>query len=308
VASDDKDRLHVVFSMDCLPAEGKGDVGGPESWQDAARAPAAFAEALADEGLGGTFFLAPEALGRLARTVEELRGRECELGLLCHPQLSGYQACLGSYKYDRQREIVAQGVELWSNALGEAPTTFRAGFFSANDYTFHVLCMHGFSQGSCSLPGRMDNEQCSMWFDAYPFAHHTDPLDRTAKGTMEFFEVPVTSDSSAASFISQETFTPPHLRIEEPEVHDYARDLVLRQLDGMAEEALEPKVVHFVTSNLVGWGRPDDPHVERLQNLCTMLRGVAEQRGMELHRASLSSVHEAADSLLPGLRDEDAQP
>jgi len=290
--------LNVVFSMDCLPAGSKGEVHGPPRWDAAAAAPLAFAEMLDSLGFKATFFVAPEALGRLRSTAEELRDAGCELGLLCHPQLAGYQTYLGSYNYDRQREIVGFARVEWENELGQAPACFRAGFFSANDYTFHVLCMEGFRQGSCSLPGRLDHDQYSVWARSYPFPHHTDPLDRAAAGTMEFFEVPVTSDFEAASYMEYETYTPPHLRIEEPDLHDYARDLILRQVARMSEDEVPVKVIHFVTSNVIGWGQDDDPHGERLQNLCTTLREVADAEGLGPRWRSLKELHEVRDDLL----------
>jgi hypothetical protein len=290
--------LHVVFSMDCLPAGARGDVRGPARWDQAGRSMVAFARALVDRGLGGTFFVAPEALNRLGAAAGEVRSAGCELGVLCHPQLSGYPACLGAYGCERQREILKNARHVWEAALTEAPSTFRPGFFSANDYTFYALCMEGFRQGSCSLPGRMDDEQCSMWYGSYPFPHHTDPLDRTLQGTMEFFEVPVTSDFDAASCVSCETYTPPHLRIEEPDVHAYARNVIARQLDRMDEEEVAFPTVSFVTSNVVGWGTKDDPHVERLGNLCDMLREVAGERRMDLRWEPLAGLHQMTDEEL----------
>ncbi len=293
--------LHVVFSMDCLPAGTTGGVRGPERWDAAAAAPRAFAEALAEEGMGGCFFIAPGAMKRLREAVVEVQQAGCEAALLCHPQLAGYQTHLGSYEYDRQREILALGREVWEDALGDSTATLRAGFFSANDYTLHAACMEGFRQGSCSLPGRVDGEQCSMWFGSYPFAHHTDPLDRMARGTMEFYEVPVTSEFDAVSHLSVETYTPPHLRIEEPDIHTYARALITEHLDRMDEDEVEVRTVSFVTSNLVGWGKAEDPHAERLKNLCCTLREVADERGMELDWRSLADLHDLADSRVRNL-------
>lgn len=300
---DESNILNVVFTMDVLPAIAEGDVRGPRRWDEAERAVRSFAETLRGEGLTATLFIAPEAMDRMLKAARDAAGEGCELGMLCHPQLSGYQACLGSYSYDRQREIVGLGRKVWQDRFGEAPTTFRSGFFSANDYTFHVLCMEGFRQGSCSLPGRMDNEQCSLWFPSYPFPHHTDPLDRSAPGTMEFYEVPVSSDFEAATHISYETYTPPHLRVEEPDVHSYARDLLERQIERMREDQVDVRAVSFVTSNIVGWGRPDDPHVERLQNLCAMLREVADEQSMALRPTTLLALHASADELHQRMRE-----
>ncbi len=299
------DNLYVVFTMDCLPCTDREEVRGPARWDDAERSAATFADALRKEGFEGTFFVAPEVLGRLSKAVGELRTAGAELGMLCHPQLSHYQAHLGAYGFDRQREIVQLATATWADALGEAPTTFRPGFFSAKDYTFHVLCMEGFRQGSCSLPGRTDEEQYCLWHRSYPFPHHTDPLDRTLPGTMEFFEVPVTSDFEAASRLSYATYTPPHLRIEEPDVHDYARDLVVRHLDRMVEDKVGIPTLTFITSNAVGWHKDDDPHVERLQNLCQMLREVAEGRNVQLTSTSLEALHEMADRSIPAALDLD---
>ncbi|NLW51172.1 MAG: hypothetical protein GXY85_10085 [Candidatus Brocadiaceae bacterium] len=294
----EQEVVYAGFTMDCLPAGGRGEVRGADRWDRAERSVAAFAEALATESMGGTFFIAPEALARFESVIADLRSGGCEAAMLCHPQLSGYQSYLGSYSFDRQREIISLARREWEQRLGEAATTVRPGFFSANDYTFHVFCMEGFTQGSCSLPGRLDGDQCSMWTGSYPFVRHTDPLDRTMPGTMEFLELPVTSDFQAASYITHGTYTPPHLRIEEPDVHGYARTLVERQIAAMEEEGVPLRLVNFVTSNLVGWGEPDDPHVERLHNLCAMLREVADQRNLRLEWAPMCELHAVVDRAL----------
>jgi len=293
------DAVHVVCTMDCLPAGGRAEVRGPERWDDAIASVRAFVEALAQEEFVATLFAAPEALERLRDLLGEARSAGCELGLLCHPQLSQYQAYLGAYSFDRQREILQLTRAIWEDKLGERPVTVRPGFFSANDYTYHALCMEGFRQGSCSLPGRLDNDQCSVWTRSYPFPHHTDPLDRKAAGTMEFFEVPVSSDFEATPSIGYESYTPPHLRIEEPDVHQYAGDLVRRHLERMLEDRVPLRAITFVTSNVVGWHRKDDPHVERLKNLCATVRDVAEKQGLSVRSSTVGGLHELADSLAP---------
>ena len=98
--------LQVVFTMDCAPPQGPQAVPGPDSWEAAAEAMASFAGGLAEVGMTGTFVLTPLCLKRLEGLAEELLAGGIELGLLCHPQLSGYQTYLGSYSFERQREIV----------------------------------------------------------------------------------------------------------------------------------------------------------------------------------------------------------
>jgi hypothetical protein len=270
-------------------------IRGPQDWEEARRNMLSFAEELTHLGLRGTFFLCPEALRHLGKDARDLQDAGMELGVLSHPQLSSYQSYLGSYGYDRQREIIHMHKEVWQDRLGAPARAFRAGFFSASDYTFQILCLEGFSETSCSLPGRIDPEQCSMWLKAWPFPHHTDPLDRKLKGTMELYEVPVTSDSEAKEHVAAETFTPPHLRIEEPGINDYAADLLRRQLARMDEEDVPVKVVNLVTQNCAGWGAPEDPLTERLQNLKGLLENISRERETVLEAASLARLHELAD-------------
>jgi hypothetical protein len=302
VGTDERERLYVVFTMDCLPPGEAGEVRGPGGWEEAVDAVVAFAEALADQGLGGTFFLAPQALARMDSAVETVTAKHGELALLCHPQLANYQTYLGAYSFERQREIIGTSRKVWERHLGWPPSTFRPGFFSANDHTFHALCMEGFRQGSCSLPGRMDNEQCSMWFRSYPFPHHADPLDRRIQGTMEFLEFPVTSDADSAVHLRSETYTPRHLRIEETDIHAYAEDLIERQLELMHDDDVLLNVLTFVTSNQVGWGHCHDPHVERLGNLCAMLREMADRHSVELCWKSMDELHAIWDAEYRAMR------
>jgi hypothetical protein len=293
--------------MDCLPPLGHDDVPGPPDQQWAERAPRAFVHTLADQGLGATLFVAPPAARRMKGVFRDAADAGCELGLLCHPQLEGHQTWLGSYSFERQRAVVAESRQAWQDHMDERPRSFRPGFFSANDHTYHVLVMEGFTQGSCSLPARMDNDQCSMWLTACPYAHHTDPLDRLPAGSMEFLEFPVCSDYASVSSLTTSSYTPPHMRIEDPSLHDYARELIERHLENMEEAGLPLQVITLVTSNVVGWGADDDPHVERLQNLCELIRSIAEARGRSLDWRILAELHDLWDDEIRACRRRDPE-
>ncbi len=299
--------LHIVMSMDCVPPRAAPGIAGPTGWEAARRSMHNFASVLKDEGLLGTFFVAPEALKRLGDTVSDLVTESMEPAVLCHPQISNYKAYLGAYDYELHREIIHLAQEIWSDKMGEPARSFRAGFFSANDYTYQILCMEGFRQSSVSLPGRVDAEQYSMWDNAFPFAHHTDPLDRRNAGNMEVYEVPVTSDFEAEDTGADETFTPPHLRLESPAISDYAEDLIRKHLDRMEAESTDVRVITFVTRNSVAWGGDDDPHVERLRTLMKKVRGVAEERGLEVAPQTLASLHEEADRVWQEKRGKSAE-
>ena len=289
------EQFHALFTMNCLPPNGPRMIRGPLDYDDARRNMMSFAEVMASERLRGTFFIAPEGLKHMADTARELAAAGMELGVLSHPQLSSYQSYLGCYGYEREREIIHMHKQLWEDRLGEPAVNFRAGFFSASDYTFQILCVEGFRQTSCSLPGRVDPEQCSLWQKAFPFPHHTDPLDRRLKGTMELYEAPVTSQFGAREHVRAETFTPPHLRIEEPQINDYAEGLIEGCLRQMGEERVAVRSVTFVTENWIGWGGAEDPLTERLRNLAGLLRMLADRLDMTLVASDLAALHAAED-------------
>lgn len=300
MASDDKQKLYVIFTMDCVPPEGPDAIMGPDSWEAARGAVNTFSDQLKTLNMCGTFFLEPSVFPQMDEDVDALQEKEMETGLLCHPQLHEYQSCLGSYSFDRQREVIHLVSRIWEKTRPERPRTFRPGFFSANDYTYQVLCMEGYLQGSCSLPGRIDMDQCCEWKRAYPFAHHTDPLDRKLAGTMEFFEVPVSSDFEARPKPGAEMYTPPHLRIESACINEHAEDLISNTLDRMEEDDTPLCSLNFVTHNAVNWGASEDPHCARLTNLVQLVRENCEQRDLELTSSTLSDFHATADEISRG--------
>jgi hypothetical protein len=291
----DSNTLHIIFTMDFMPPGDRGPLHGPESWRQAEDTLRAFMDGIEAAGQTATLFVAPQCLKALGGILEEVGRQGGQLGLLCHPQLSNYQSYLGSYSFDRQREIIRHSVALWERQREDRPRTFRSGFFSANDYTYQVLCLEGFEQGSCSLPGRIDPEQCSLWQSAAPFPHHTDPLDRKLAGTMEFFEVPVTSDFEASGDPQAETYTPPHLRIEEPNINDHAEKVIRTHIEGMEGDQARGRSIVFVTHDAVPWGQSPNPHRERLHNLLSLLEDLCAKKGLEPTPATVKDLHASVD-------------
>lgn len=292
-----QDKLHVLFTMDCIPPEGPDEVMGPDTWDAAKSSIHCFSEHLQQFGMQGTFFVEPSSFPQMENDVDNLVTNNMETGILCHPQLHEYQSYLGSYSFDRQREIIHLITQIWENARSEHPHTFRPGFFSANDYTFQVLCMEGYLQSSCSLPARVDLDQCCDWNRAFPFAHHADPLDRKLAGTMELFEVPVSSDFEAHPKPGIEMYTPPHLRIESACINEHAEDLINNTLERMEEEGTPVRSLTFVTHNAVGWGASEDPHCERLSNLIQLVKESCEKHDLVMTPSTITDLHKLADNV-----------
>lgn len=299
----DTDKLYVMLTMDVLPPEGPDIIPGADSWEDAERSLKGFISGVQDVGGSGTLFVTPGALERFADIVGDAESPNMEVGLLCHPQLEGYQSYLGSYSLDRQRDVLRTVGRSWEKVRGDRPETFRAGFFSANDYTYQALCLEGYRQGSCSLPGRIDLEQCCQWQKTPVYPHHTDPLNRKVVGTMEFYEVPVTSLAGATPECPEDVkiYTPPHLRIEDVVINEHAAGVIESVLDVMEEERVGVRSLLFVTHNAVGWGGGDDPHLERLKNLMELLEDIAGSRRMEVVPTTIKNLHVVADKQWNGL-------
>ena len=287
--------LYVVFTMDCLPARPRGPVDGPSSWDDAEGAMMDFASALDEHGVTGTFFVVPEALTDLDGAVKDLQEDGFEAGLLCHPPISGYKSWFGAYPYETQREIARVARSSWEQKLGEEVDTIRTGYFSGDDYTFQVLCMEGFKQGSCSLPGKVNEKHSCMWKGSYPLARHTDPLDRKLKGTMEFYEVPVTSDFDAESGNTTSEFTPPHLSLSDSSGADAVPELVRKNLRRMDEEQPDARTLTFHADNLSRGPAGDAGYTELVGRVLECVRAEAGEHDLEVESATIADIHRLAD-------------
>ena len=297
VSSPGGDTLYLVFTMDCLPARPRGSIPGPESWDTATGCMLELASALSSRDLKATFFVVPEAGRQLQDPVEQVREHGMEAGLLCHPPIAGYRRWLGAYPYDAQREIVSLARKVWQQKLGIDVESFRPGYFSGNDYTFQILLMEGFNQGSCSLPGRVNEDESCSWDDADPLARHTDPLDKNLRGTMEFYEVPVTSDFEATADDDEadNEFTPPHLALEDASVVDRAPGIARKHLERMEHEGPEVRTLTFHARNFPDRVEDEPDYGKLIDGLMNSLRPLAEEHELEMKSATLAEIHRVAD-------------
>jgi hypothetical protein len=291
------ETLHVLFTMDCTPAPGTDRIPGPPSWERSRAAVRAVTDALAPHAIPPTLFVTPQAFRRNAPALEHARAAGAEVALLCHTQFLGYSSYFGNYTLDLQEEILGVAREAWEREAGHPPGTIRTGFFSANDVSWHAFLLAGFAQGSCSLPALVSVEQCADWNRAFPLAHHTDPLDRRIRGSLEFFEVPVTSDFTARPAGPEEDLSPACLRIEDPAVEERFPRLLQAAVDRAAEPETEIASLTFTTSAAVPWGRPEDPHLDRLHRLLQALRAFADEHHLTLAPVTVAQAHQAADQL-----------
>jgi hypothetical protein len=194
-------KVYVLLTMDCETA--RCDVtpyglemsgSGPADYEESARSICGFVETAERFGYPVTLLTHPEVAIENRELLLKLQAKGACLGLHVHPyKLKGkkHKHDLGAYPANEQREILQQAMASWGAAIGSAPRYFRAGYFSANDFTFGVLEDLGFLGGSLSNPGRVLPEHCSVWAGAEPYPHRAHSGFRLIRGESDFVNVPV---------------------------------------------------------------------------------------------------------------------
>ena len=292
-----QDRLFVNFNLDCPPAKGGSSYPGPHSWDFAKATVDGFARTLADAGMKATLFAASDVCKRAATALNGLHESGVEVGLLTDPRFEGYKGFLGSYRIDQQKEIISVGAKTFEDALGRAPESFRPGEFSANNDTVIALCELEFRQGSFSLPERYAAARYCNWRGAYPFAHHVDPLDVRQPGTLELYDVPVTSDFNKTTLNGQEDFTPLFLGSEQLEAPEHAEFLVSNHIDRMKRDGVNVKTITCVSTTCANYEDRGSRASQALGHIIDTVRRLADENGLELAPATLAEIHGEADRL-----------
>jgi len=287
-------ELYVVFTMDCERIRAFSPPGGPETWELSERAIRGFSQVLLTHGLIGTFFIVPETAHRHRELFLELEKEGFELGMHLHPQSFGdlrYKEYLGAYSFEEQVDLLSQAVEVWAEAFGRRPGSFRPGNFSANDVTFRALYEVGFRQGSVSAPERIMPEYKAVWAGTYPYAHHVHPNFRLIPGNLDFYEVPVTEDWDRRTWSGKSAM---ELRVEMAGIEDHKQTIDKRIVD-MIERQIPVKTIVAVTHNFFDYEDPDDPKRKILKEMVAHVREASERFGLRLCPTTIEQLHQLAD-------------
>jgi len=292
-----RDPVFVSFTMNCAGADRGVGYQCPRTWSAAEASLEGFAQRLQEAELKGTLFVASDLCKRAGDTIRSLAAEGLEFGLLTDPRLEGFRGCLANYRIEQQKELINMGAVTLTGTLGRPVEAFRAGEFSANNDTAIVLCELGFRHTSFSLPERHVLGQQSNWRTAYPFAHHVDPLDVLHPGTLELYEVPVTSDFDKTTLNGQEDFTPVFLGTAHEDCGTNAEFLLGKHLARMKAETVHVKTLTCVSHNVQSYGEPDSPAAENLAVVIDTVRRLVDEHGLELVPATLAQIHDEADRL-----------
>ena len=292
----DPSTLYVTWTMDCETLAVECPSGGPEDWGLSERAMRGYVESLSDRGHRVTLFVIPRLAEMQADVLCELREEGAELGMHMHPQTTdlGYDQHLGELSRDVQYEVLRGGRDRIEQAVGEAPTSFRPGCFSASDDTFDLLAGLGFTSGSVSLPGRALPQVGAVWKGAAPFAHWASPSDRLAAGELPFLELPTAIDLDDADGPAEEPGDARHLRLEREGILDWGPDLIRRHLARQVEQDLWLKSMVVMTHNTREYMDPDDLFRRNLEGVADAIERAASEIGLRLKAATLGETRAAA--------------
>ena len=288
--------LFVTWTMDCETINEECATGGPENWGLSERAVTGYVQALADRGHAATLFLIPRMGEVQADTLMDLGRQGVDLGMHMHPQTTdyGHDAHLGQLPADTQRALLGDGRERLLSALGEAPTSYRSGCFSASDETFGILAQLGFTQGSVSLPGRVLPDIGAVWDGAEPFAHWASADGRRRAGDLPFLELPTAVDLDDVPQDEGQTGDARHLRLEREGICEWGPDLVRRHLARQIEMDCQPKSLVVMTHNTREYGDPCDMYRQNLEAVADMIEHAAQEARLNIVPATLAQVRAAA--------------
>ncbi len=289
-----KEKIYVIFTMDCERIKRFSPVGGPETWQLSEHAITGFSEALLAKNLLATFFIVPETANQHRDLFLDLESKGFELGMHLHPQSFGdlrYKDYLGGYSLEEQIKILKEAVSIWQEALGKAPQSFRPGNFSANDSTFKALYAVGFRQGSVSAPEREMPEYKAVWRGTYPYAHHVHPGFRLVPGNLDFYEVPVTEDWDRRVWQGKSAM---ELRIEMGNAEDHY-STVKKRISDMMEKKIPVKALVAITHNTFDYRKRVEPRRAVLDRVAAYLWESASKSNFELCPTTLSRLHQTVD-------------
>ncbi len=189
----------ILFTMDVELVSSGPVASGPANNEQGAQRVREYMEVLGDYGYKPTFFIHPELGAEQSDLFLELQTEGAGLGLHIHAAKFAdgkYEQELGAHSFDKQKEIIGLGTEMFENYFGFRPDIFRPGCFSANDYTYKVLSDLGFKGGSICIPGRIWMDRYCAWGGAYPHPHFANYNIRLAEGDSTFVEIPLSVDMS----------------------------------------------------------------------------------------------------------------
>lgn len=283
--------FHVCWTMDCESS--RPEINNPDLGRNAVRG---FVNILNELRWKATLFAIPEEATPLGKTLEDAAAHGHELGLHLHPQAGG-ESCdyLGAFSFDKQAQIMRQGLARFRTQLGVEPVSCRPGYCSANDATFHVMAQCGIRQASASIPGRVMTGLVSNWAGAPLFAHYTHPHNRLLIGSMDFVEIPISVDWESMIWGGRH---PQDLRIEYTDAKNHSY-LIQKIMQRQVLENLPFLALVVLTHNLFRYEDRANFRRETMLGMTETIRKCGEQLNVEIIGSTIAEAARAFRASVP---------
>jgi len=293
--------IFFAYTMDCerIAAESTLNNGTP-SWEMSERAIRGMAAVLRERDAvkAGAFYPTPATAAKHRELFLELRREGFDIGCQFHCDTfrdGEYTEFLGSYGYEVQREILSLAKDDWEQALGLPLTTWRCGFVSANDHTFPILDELGIRHSSSSMPGRYYPQVAANWVGAHRFPHHASPLNRLIAGSLDLYEVPVTSHPY--EWGDAEHTSAQDLRPDRGHPLAFYQATIDAYLEFMLRADPPVKAIVPITHNTIDYLDRDQAKRKIMEFQVDYTKTAVEALGYEFVPAALADIHSEADRI-----------
>jgi peptidoglycan/xylan/chitin deacetylase (PgdA/CDA1 family) len=234
----------------------------------------------------GSFMVIPNDMKVHYKFYQELDAAGHDIGLHIHPADQGYDEFFGVYGFDTQVKILKEGIDIFSQLFGKAPTSFTPGYGSANDHTFPALEAVGLKQGLVSIPTR-DLTQCAcVWGSSPLFCHYPHRYNRCLEGDIDFVNIPGTIDPESRMWGGKH---PQDLRVElvDAKNHYYTIEKAIkRQLNNN----VPVKYIKVLTHNIFDYSDKKNFRRETLLGIIAATQKICESNNCELVPANTEEI------------------
>ena len=290
-------KIAIAFTMDCENLHDLSGVGGVTDWDFSERSIRGFADLLEEQGQRSTLFLCPETAVAHQSWLPEIEARGHELAMHFHPDSFADGNArglgqLGEYPGEVQRNMLTDGITMWSDALGRSPHCFRPGCFSANDETFRILVDLGFRYGSCSSPGRNEPRIGAIWQPPLLDTHRVNASLRSLPGDLDFVEVPLTVDWEVRFAHRFGWDLPQELLIERGDIPTLV-EVIRKNVVRTREASIPLPSICADTHNVWDYSDPNDEKRKRLVGMIDCLGELEDKTGILFEEGTIKSIAEA---------------
>ncbi len=286
----DRTIIYISWTIDCEATQkAVSDI------ELGRRSISGFAELIPTANLKATLFVIPSDAVVYSALLCELAEKGFEIGLHYHPQEAGHGDFCGAYTAQQQRNMYAEAIKMFSDALGFAPKTFRSGSFSANDATTDVLAQLGFESCSISYPGRNMTNLRSNWAGAPQHVHYVNPANRLLEGGLDLVEVPGTTDPDSMMWSGKH---PQDLRVELFDAKNQ-RYMIDKMLGREKQRSQPVKAIVALTHNIFAYDDSGDFRTQTMKQMITDFGELADKHQVNLIPATIGDIAAAYRKAVP---------